>query len=273
MPCDYGQCKLCLNEGKLLRSHLIPRAYYKFLRTPGAPDPNPITAGTEVTRTSQDQLVQHLLCEACEDLLNKHGERWVLLNNYRLDGPSPMYRALLAATGDPKFRSGTVYSSLAIPGIDIEKLIYFGASIIWRASVADWSMGGKPVRLVQLGKAYEEEFRQYLHGEAAFPRNAAIWVAVVRSEAPAPLINFPVDEIKGKYHQHHFDVFGLSYFLYVGGSLPEEVTRHCAARTPERYMFFTDIGGIIDRKAAQFFNKSVPAPKLMDRARKDGARF
>ena len=93
-------------------------------------------------------------------------------------------------------------------------------------------MGGKPVRLVQLGKAYEEEFRQYLHGEAAFPRNAAIWVAVVRSEAPAPLINFPVDEIKGKYHQHHFDVFGLSYFLYVGGSLPEEVTRHCAARSP-----------------------------------------
>ena len=62
--------KLCRQAS---RSHLIPRAYYKFLRTAGAPDPDPITAGTEVTRTSQDQLVQHLLCEACEDLLNQHG--------------------------------------------------------------------------------------------------------------------------------------------------------------------------------------------------------
>ena len=218
-------------------------------------------------------MVQHLLCEVCEDKLNKNGERWVLLNNYRLAGPSPMYKALSAAKADTKFPSGTVYSALSIPEIDIEKLIYFGASIFWRASVVDWPMGKKKIWLVNLGPVYEEQFRQYLNGESGFPVNAAIWVAVVRSESPAPLINFPVDEIKGKYHQHHFDIFGLSYFLYVGSSLPDEITRYCAAQTLERYMFFTDIGRIIDRKAAEFFNKSKPNRKLVERARRDGVTF
>jgi hypothetical protein len=86
-----AQCKLCLKERHLQKSHLVPRAYYKLLRPPGADDPNPITADAETTRTSQEQLAKHLLCASCEDLLNKNGERWVLLNNYRLDGPSPLY--------------------------------------------------------------------------------------------------------------------------------------------------------------------------------------
>lgn len=213
---------------------------------------------------------QHLLCEACEDRINKNGERWVLLNNYRLDGPSPMYRALCGAKADPKFRSGTIYSALQIPQIDINKLIYFGASVFWRASVAEWTMSGKKVQLIRLGAKYEEQFRQYLNGESGFPDNAAIWVAVVRSESPPPLINFPVGESVGKYHRHSFNVLGLDYFLYVGGNLPEEITRHCAARTPERYMFFTDIESVIERKAAGVFNKATPTKKLRERAAKDG---
>ena len=108
MSRDYGQCKLCLQSAKLQRSHLIPRAYYKLLRTPGADDPNPITADENVTRSRQDQMVQHLLCAACEDLLNKNGERWVVLNNYRLAGPSPLYQALKTATAEPGYPSGTV---------------------------------------------------------------------------------------------------------------------------------------------------------------------
>jgi len=61
--------------------------------------------------------------------------------------------------------------------------------------------------------------------------------------------------------------------LYVGGSLPAEVTRFCAVRTAKRLMFFTDIGPVLDRRAAEFFNKSVPSRKLAERARKDGLRL
>jgi hypothetical protein len=38
-------------------------------------------------------------------------------------------------------------------------------------------------------------------------------------------------------------------------------------------MFFTDITGVLDRKAAELFKKSTPTAKLLERARKDGARF
>jgi hypothetical protein len=93
---------------------------------------------------------------------------------------------------------------------------------------------------------------------------------VVRAEEPPALVNFPVGEIKGKHHEYHFDIFGVSYMLYVGGSLPAEVTKFCAVRTAKQLMFFTDIGPVLDRRAAEFFNKSVPTPKLADRARKDG---
>ena len=64
--------------------------------------------------------------------------------------------------------------------------------------MADWSMGSRAVPLIGLGCTYDEQFRQHLHGEAEFPRNAVLWVAVVRSEEPPPLVNFPVGEIEAK---------------------------------------------------------------------------
>jgi hypothetical protein len=35
-------------------------------------------------------------------------------------------------------------------------------------------------------------------------------------------------------------------------------------------MFFTDITPVLERRAAEFFDKSVPTRKLVERARKDG---
>jgi hypothetical protein len=46
-------------------------------------------------------------------------------------------------------------------------------------------LGRKTAELMRLGN-YEEQFGQFLLGVAEFPANAVIWVAVVRSEHPAP---------------------------------------------------------------------------------------
>ncbi len=254
-------CKLCRQERQLLNSHLIPRAFYKLLRTPGLENPNPIVGDGKVARASQDQLVQPLLCADCEDLLNKNGESWVLSKSYRLKGPSPLYKTLALASPDPAFESRTVFSAQAIPQIDLDKLVYFGASIFWRASVADWALGRKTAELMRLGK-YEEQFRQFLLGVAEFPANAVIWVAVVRSERPAPVIFYPTGERVHGYHRHTFDVLGLSYMLYVGNRLPQEIRRLCAARSPARYLFFTNIDPILERNARSTFRKSPPTQKL-----------
>jgi hypothetical protein len=255
-------CKLCQQEKPLLNSHLIPRAFYKLLRTPGLENPNPIIADGETTRATQDQMAQPLFCAECEDRLNKNGESWVLSKGYRLKGPSVLYEALSAATPVPAFQSGTVYSALSIPQIDLDKLVYFGASIFWRSSVADWALGRKTTELMRLGSRYEEDFRKYLYGVAEFPVNAAIWVAVVRSEHPAPVISYPTGERVRGYHRHTFDVLGLSYMLHVGNRLPEDVRRLCGARSPSRYLFFTNIDRILDRNARRAFCKSPPSRKL-----------
>jgi len=218
-------------------------------------------------------MAQPLLCSDCEARLNRHGEKWVLSKGYRLQGPSPLYAALSNASPDPAFPSGTVYSALAVPDINIDQLVYFGASIFWRASVADWRLNRKPAELVWLGSPYEEQFRQYLHGDAEFPANAVLWVAVARSEHPSPVFAFPAGERVGSYHRHTFDVLGLSYMLYVGNCLPEEVRRLCAVRSPNRYMFFTDIDPIIDRNFRRRFSESPPSPKLAALREKDLSEF
>ena len=175
----------------------------------------------------------------------------------------------MGSTAEPEYPSRTVYSSLAAPGIDVDQLVYFGTSIFWKASVGNWTMGRKPNPLIHLGHSYEDQFRRYLHADDEFPSNAVLWIAVIRSEEPPPVISFPRGEINGKYHRHYFDLFGLSYTLYVGSSIPEEVTRFCAVRTPKRLIFFTDIGPILDRRTAELFTRSVPTRKLAQRTRND----
>jgi hypothetical protein len=142
-----GVCKLCRRERQLQRSHLMPRAFYTLLRTTGMDDPSPIVADSEVTRASQEQMAQPLLCADCEDRLNRNGEKWVLSKSYRLQGPAPLYAALSNASPDPAFESGTVYSAPSVPGMNIDQLVYFGASIFWRASAADWRLNRKPARI------------------------------------------------------------------------------------------------------------------------------
>jgi hypothetical protein len=264
-----GICKLCRQERHLQRSHLIPRAFYNLLRTPGLSDPSPIVADSERTRASQEQLAQPLLCTQCEGLLNRNGEQWVLAKTYRLRGPSPLYVALSNALPDPTFGSGTVYSALSVPDININRLVYFGTSIFWRASIADWTLHRKPAELMRLGSEYNEQFRQYLTGEAEFPSKAVLWVAVVRSEHPSPVIAFPVGERDEGYHRHTFDVLGLSYILYVGSRIPKELRRFCAVRSPERFIFFTDINPIIDRNFRKLFKASPPSSKLAALREKD----
>ncbi len=86
-----GQCRLCLRtDSELQDSHFLSKGIYRILRDAGAKNPDPflITAGSSV-QTSK-QLKKHLLCKQCEGRLSGGGERWVLANCRRSDGPSPL---------------------------------------------------------------------------------------------------------------------------------------------------------------------------------------
>jgi len=83
-----------------------------------------------------------------------------------------------------------IYGATAIPEIDIEKLAYFAASVLWRGSAHDWRSGKDSIRTPKLGP-YERGFPKYLKGDGPFPPNA-FWVSMLwEIRTCGPQYSFP----------------------------------------------------------------------------------
>jgi hypothetical protein len=50
-----------------------------------------------------------------------------------------------------------IYSTLNVPTVDVGQLVYFCASVFWRASVTNWLSSGHKYKSINLGKKYQEE--------------------------------------------------------------------------------------------------------------------
>lgn len=121
-------CPYCSEEKTLVRSHIIPRGFFKpILESLPGPDKRLVIAnigpGSELDATD-DQGKYPLLCKDCDQLLGK-----------RYDGPSVAWaRATLPAclNGQPVF-------------FDLALLLGMVASVFWRASHAcsSWFQGFK----------------------------------------------------------------------------------------------------------------------------------
>jgi hypothetical protein len=266
---SVDRCALCRSHSELRVSHLLPRAIYRDLRMPDLPNSNPITCTSNETGPRQEQVKTTLLCGICEDRFNRNGEKWILDNGYRLNGPSNLYRMLQSADALPEHPSGTVYAGSTIPGLDMEKLSYFGVSVFWRASLDVWTAITKErSAFIDLG-SYSESLRLYLLGGAEFPRDIVLWIAICRTPEPPPIMDFPRGHrLQEGYYQHDFGIPGLSFTLFVGKQLPANKRALCAIRSAHQIVFFTPIQLAIDRRTAEFFSKSPPSPALRKMHRK-----
>ncbi|MDO8473176.1 MAG: hypothetical protein Q7T05_05085 [Dehalococcoidia bacterium] len=82
-------------------------------------------------------------------------------------------------------------------------------------------MGHEPAGQICLGIEYQEQFRQYLLGETAFPPNARIYVHV-SSEAQLEMTTaFPCTFRIEKAHRHKFYVPGVLFILFLGRDVPQ----------------------------------------------------
>ena len=164
-----GTCRLCLTLGVELRdSHFLPRALYKLFRE-RASNSEPVVSSATKSLLSEKQAHDHLLCDECEDRFNKGGERWFLQNAWRDPDDFPL-RTRLVDAGPPAFSSPdlTMFEAASVPGVDRDKLVYFGVSVFWRAAVHRWRLPSGPSETIGLG-SYEDQFRRYLLGKAEFP--------------------------------------------------------------------------------------------------------
>lgn len=153
-----GICKLCEKEGKLVKSHIIPKFMFKKMK-----DENNVfhevtydfkTNHSKSKKTQIEDFDKNILCESCD---NK-----ILGGIYESYAQKAIYGGELPAEVSPDCKNyknpndGAEYSICT--NIDYKKIKNFYLSILWRASITD-----RPFfKEINLGAKHEERLRQIL---------------------------------------------------------------------------------------------------------------
>lgn len=223
MPTHCSPCGLCQEPKELRDSHLLPAAVYKFLRTPTAgTDPNPVVTTKNKAITSSKQVSSEFLCQDCEDRFSRNGERYILAQCARPNGQFKLRELLQAAS--PLFDTPNLkgYDAQSLLGSRLDQYLYFAASVFWRASAHRWTMGNEKVGRISLGDLYQEQFRLYLLGRAAFSQNARIFIHVSSEACPDLMTTvFPCTSRGEGVRRHKFYIPGLLFILFLGKYAPQ----------------------------------------------------
>ncbi len=255
-----GTCKLCQSQGVELRdSHLLPKAGYRLITKSQGGDA-PVLMNSEITISKDEQVRGHVFCKDCEDLFSKNGERWVLKKCYR-DGEGFALKDALDAA-EPEYDDGNllkVYAATKLAEIDIPKLVYFAASVFWRASIHGWKSGKRKLILPTLGPKYEEQFRQYLLGNENFPGKATLWLSVITEKGLWNYFTFPYGGKENGYFRSQFQFLGFMFTLYIGNLVPMRKSRFCLANSAEHYIAMSKAAnGMVLTHAGKLRAKSKP---------------
>jgi hypothetical protein len=232
---------------------------YRTFRDPS--DPRHVVLSTNrVTRTTK-QIHTYLLCDVCEERFNSYGERWVLQNCLKPTGEFTLRDALRAAKPIFKTPTGGGYPG-DTPGVQMNQLVYFAASLFWRAAIYDWSQVNELGEKLNLGP-YEEQLRTFLLGLNEFPKNACMIVYV--ADSADAVASFPaggrVED--NNYHQYQCHIPGAMFFFLLGQLIPTDFQNQlCAVRSPRRIVFLTTQVREFWKKAALDLRSKLPASEL-----------
>ncbi|ELI5413236.1 hypothetical protein RRJ79_004631 [Vibrio parahaemolyticus] len=120
-----GICKLCCKEREIKKSHIIPNAFFKFIKQKqGDKSGKLILSDTKNTRWDQETFYERLLCGECEN---------------KFSGNFENYAASLMLRDGSNTDSEVQYLNsreLLIKNLDFEKFKLFQMSLLWRASVS-----------------------------------------------------------------------------------------------------------------------------------------
>ncbi len=261
-----GTCRLCLSTGELRKSHFIPKSAYKRIQQSDGEPPIAIQQG--VTIQTNQQIADYVFCGACEEIFNRNGEDWVMRNCFQhaqgfrlkelIDGASPI--------ADNGLK---VYSARQVPEIDIEKLSYFAASIIWRAAVHNWTFGKRKVNRLYLGP-YAEELRRFLLRETGFPTNAVVWVSIISEPKLWGSFVVPYGDKLNQCRRYKFSFLGLRFDFFLGKLIDRQIRRMCTHRSDEKLLYAGDPASeIIIEDLSRLIVKSRPLGALKERIESD----
>lgn len=228
---NTGKCPGCLKAKPLVSSHLVSRAIYGYLRTD---DLHPIIVGGGEVRATSDQLQTELLCQDCEDILNRGGEKWMVGKLCTVDRKFPLYDLLHQQAPLFTDADGETFAVGTNPNIDLQSITHFALGTFWKASLYPWKFGA-----ISLGP-YEDPIRTWLRGETAFPQNVALNVILSHPAKAQIIMNPPYEKTVTPCHAYLFHVPGVLFRLSVGKQLPIAEKTLCFYSTPEHFVVMSD---------------------------------
>lgn len=249
-----GTCALCHKHRPLIRSHFLPAGLYRLLQDPTQKNAHPIVISPKVTKQTSAQMAQPLLCAECEQRFSKNGESYVLRrlsNRVRF----PLLDRLNVAWADHESPKVSIHRGEGV-GLDMDKVAYFGLSILWRASIRPWTTLDGQTTQVVLDPAHQEALRRYLLGEIPLPNDIVV-VATVATDKGSQETCFVPNRIKG----NPMVAYGLMtkglYFRIFFGDVPEGIRQLCCVNGARRVIFKRDCEDNLMEGFGKLFETSV----------------
>jgi hypothetical protein len=131
------------------------------------------------------------------------------------------------------------YSSTEL-GLDRDKIVYFGLSVFWRASVHRWRLQDGQQVTIDLGRQYSEALRLYLLG-APVPKNITMMLIVCSDRLSQR--SFLTPSAAGKQAgvwNYQFAGCGLMFWLSVGNLTTHDNRSVCFIVSPQHWIFRTN---------------------------------
>jgi hypothetical protein len=229
-------CPGCKIETTVLRSHLIPQAVYAYFRS--SDGSSPVRVGDDVVMHTDRQIQDYLLCERCEDLLNKGGENWVNPKLATIEKTFPLYELVMKSYPAYEDQHGGIYYTSTNSNLDVEKLTHFALGIFWKAAVHSWS-GSKTEPMINLGK-YADMIRTWLRSESDFPDDVTLTVTLAKPETALIFVQQPVEIPGMPWKRYRFCVPGAIFSLNVGPEIENRMREICFHQVLEHPIFVSD---------------------------------
>lgn len=230
-----GICKLCLEFKELQDSHLNPAFAYRIIRKNQDSDPVMVTA--KRVKISSRQITAHELCWDCEQLFRLNGEDWMAYQVFQ-GAEFPLLNRLKVAMPDWERPNHVAYSGAAC-GIDTTKLVYFGASVLWKSSLRKWTIGATETTTVDLG-SYQERLRRFLLGETAFPAYGVVIVTACTDFESQGCFFTPCSIRYGIVAGYALLMLGVYFRFFFGPDVPLEFQRFCCVHSPRKRIVVAD---------------------------------
>jgi hypothetical protein len=142
-------------------------------------------------------------------------------------------RDLLQQTTPIATKEGASFFTLdRISSVEQERLLYFAASIFWRAAVIDWETPIGHYTKLAIQPKDVEELRKYLLGPGPFPTDLTIIIVLSASASPIQSTILPnITPGPSEYHQFDWYMPGIGFAL-LAGKVPAAMQAISMSRSP-----------------------------------------